>query len=119
MGDGVRGMVLGYSVGGDCVRLCVCKGDGVGAMPRGMMMLGDGVGLGDGRMVWGAGEHRASPFSKMHTETSTDKGDPSLGYAVSPSPGAPCGECRALAGPGALSGGHHTMYVYKLQIVSN
>ena len=119
MGDVVGGMVLGYSVRRDCVRLCVCEGDGVGAMPWGMMMLGDGVGLGNGRMVWGACGHRASPFSKMHTETSTDKGDPSLGYAVTPAPGDPCGECRALAGPGALSGGHHTMYVYKLQIVSN
>ena len=119
MGDVVGGMVLGYSVRRDCVRLCVCEGDGVGAMPWGMMMLGDGVGLGNGRMVWGACGHRASPFSKMHTETSTDKGDPSLGYAVTPAPGAPCGEYRALAGPGALSGGHHTMYVYKFQIVSN
>ena len=97
----------------------MCEGDGVGAMPWGMMMLGDGVGLGNGRMVWGAGGHRASSFSKMHTETSTDKSNPSLGYAVTPAPGAPCGEYRALAGPGTLSGGHHTMYVYKFQIVSN
>ena len=67
----------------------------------------------------GACRHRASSFSKMHTETSTDNGDPSLGFAVTPAPGAPYGQCRALAGPGALSGGHHTMYVYKLQIVSN
>ena len=124
MGDGVGGMVWGivwvgivWGCEGDDVGGMV--GDGMGAMPWGMMMLGDGVGLGNGRMVWGAGGHRASSFSKMHTETSTDKSNPSLGYAVSPAPGAPCRECRALAGPGALSGGHHTMYVYKLQIVSN
>ena len=71
---------------------------------------GDGV---------GAGRQRASPFSKMHTETSTNKGDPILGFVVTPAPVAPCGECRALAVPGALSGGHHNMYVFKLQIVSN
>ena len=70
-------------------------------------------------MAWGACGHRASPFSKMLTQTCTDKGDPSLGFAVTPAPVVPCGKCRALAGPGALSGGHHTMYVYKLQIVSN
>ena len=51
----------------------------------------------------GASGHRASPFSKRHTETSTDKGDPSLGFAVTPAPGAPCGQCRALAGLGAIS----------------
>ena len=65
MGDGVGGMVFEYSAGGDCVRLCVCKGDGVGAMPRGMMMLGDGVGLGNG-MGWGGGRHTANPLSKIH-----------------------------------------------------
>ena len=32
------GMVLGDTVGGDYVRLCVCEGDGVVAMPWGMMM---------------------------------------------------------------------------------
>ena len=70
-------------------------------------------------MVWRACGHRASPFFKMHTKTSTDKGDHSLGFIVTPAPGVPGGQCRALAGPGALSGGHHTMYFYKLQIVSN
>ena len=59
--------------------------------------------LGNGGMGWGAGRHTANPFSKMHGETSTDKGDPSLGFAVTPSPGAPCGQCRALAGLGAIS----------------
>ena len=59
--------------------------------------------LGNGGMRWGAGRHMANPFSKMHKETSTDKGDPSLGFAVTPAPGALCGECRALAGPGAIS----------------
>ena len=38
LGDGVGGMVLGYSVGGDCVGLCGFEGDGVGGMPWGMMM---------------------------------------------------------------------------------
>ena len=75
--------------------------------------------LGNRGMVWGAGRHTVNPFSKMHGETSTDKGDPSLGFAVTPAPVVPCGKCRALAGPGSLSGGHHTMYVFKLQIVSN
>ena len=76
-------------------------------------------GWGMSRMAWGACGHRASPSSKMHKETSTIKGDPSLGFAVTPAPVAPCGQCRALAGPGSLSGGHHTMYVFKLQIASN
>ena len=57
--------------------------------------------------------------SKMHKETSTIKGDPSLGFIVTPAPGARCGHCRALDALGALSGGHHIMCVYKLQIVSN
>ena len=35
-------------------------------------------------MAWGACGHRASPSSKMHKETSTVKGDPSLGFAVTP-----------------------------------
>ena len=38
MGDGVGGMVLGYSVGGDCVGLYGFDGDGVGGIPWGMMM---------------------------------------------------------------------------------
>ena len=29
MGDGVGGMVLGYTVVWDCVGLCGCEGDGV------------------------------------------------------------------------------------------
>ena len=57
--------------------------------------------------------------TKMHKETSTFKGDSSLGFAVTPAPGAGCGQCRALAGPGALSGVHHTMCVFKFLIVSN
>ena len=61
MGDVVGGMVLGYSVHRDCVRLCVCEGDGVGAMPWGMMMLGDGVGLGNG-MGWGGWQTHGKPF---------------------------------------------------------
>ena len=84
-----------------------------------MMMKGDGVGVGNEGDDMGACRHRASTFSQKHMDTSTDKGDPSLEFAVTPAPGAPCSQCRALAGPGALSGGHHTMYVYKLQIVSN
>ena len=36
-----------YSVGGDCVGLCGCEGDGIGRMPLGMMMKGDGVGVGN------------------------------------------------------------------------
>ena len=59
------------------------------------------------------------PSSKMHKETSILKGDSSLGFAVTPAPGAGCGQCRALAGLGALSGVHHTMCVFKLQTVSN
>ena len=47
MGDGAGGMVLGYSVGGDCVGLCQCEGDDIGGMPLGMMMKGDGVGVGN------------------------------------------------------------------------
>ena len=54
-------------------------------------------------MSWWACRQRASLSSKMHKETSTEKGDPSLGFAVIPAPGAPCGECRALAGPGTIS----------------
>lgn len=37
-GDGVGGMVLGYTVGGDCVGLCGCEGDDVGGTLWGMMM---------------------------------------------------------------------------------
>ena len=70
-------------------------------------------------MSWGACTHRVSPSPKMHSETSTVKGDPSLGFVVTPAPGAQCGQCRAVAGPGALSGGHHNMHAFKLQIVSN
>ena len=36
-GDGVGGMVLWYSVGGDCVGLCGCEEDHLGGMPLGMM----------------------------------------------------------------------------------
>ena len=70
-------------------------------------------------MSWGACGHRASPSSKMHKETSTLKGNSSLGFAVTPVPGAGCGQCRTLAGLGALSGFHDTMCVFKLQNVSN
>ena len=38
LGAGVGGIVLRYSVGGDCVGLCGFEGDGVGGMPWGMMM---------------------------------------------------------------------------------
>ena len=34
-------------MGGDCVGLCGCEGDGTGGMPLGMMMKGDGVGVGN------------------------------------------------------------------------
>ena len=34
-------------MGGDCVGLCGCEGDGIGGMPLGMMMKGDGVGVGN------------------------------------------------------------------------
>ena len=37
-GGWCRGIVLGYSVGGDCVGLCGCEGDHLGWMPLGMMM---------------------------------------------------------------------------------
>ena len=37
-GDGVGRMVLWYSLGGDCVGLCGCEGDGVGGIPFGMIM---------------------------------------------------------------------------------
>ena len=84
-----------------------------------MMMKGDGVGVGNEGDDMGACQHKASTFSQMHMDTSTDKGDPSLEFAVTPAPGAPCSQCQVLAGPGALSGGQLTMYVYKLQIVSN
>ena len=77
------------------------------------------MGVGNEQDGVGACGHRASPSSKMHKETSTVKGYPSLGFAETPAPVALCGQCRALAGPGSLSGGHHTMYVFKLQIVSN
>ena len=70
-------------------------------------------------MSWGACAHRVSPSPKMHKETSTVKGDPSLAFVVTPAPGVRCGQCRAVAGPGALSGGHHNMHAFKLQIVSN
>ena len=43
------------------------------------------------------------PSSKMYKDTSTLKGDSSLGFAVTPAPGDPCGQCRALAGLGAIS----------------
>ena len=118
-GGWCRGDGGGNSVGGDCVGLCQCEGDDIGGMPLGMTMKGDAVGVGKEGMTWGACRHRASTFSQTHMDTSRDKGDPSLGFAVTPAPGAPCGQCRTLAGLGALSGGHHTMYVYKLQIVSN
>ena len=70
-------------------------------------------------MSWGACGRRASPSSKMQKEMSTLKGNSSLGFAVTPAPGAGCGHCRTLAGLGALSGVHHTMCVFKLQTVSN
>ena len=99
MGDGG-----GNSVGGDCVGLCQCEGDDIGGMPLGMMMKGDAVGVGKEGMTWGACRHRASTFSQTHMDTSTDKGDPSLGFAVTPAPGAPCGQCRALADRGHYLG---------------
>ena len=34
-------------MGGDCVGLCGCEGDSTGGMPLGMMMKGDGVGVGN------------------------------------------------------------------------
>ena len=77
------------------------------------------MGVGNEKDGVGGLQTQASPSSKMHKETSTVKGDPSLGFVVTPAPVAPRGKCRALAGPGSLSGGHHTMYVFKLQIVSN
>ena len=52
---------------------------------------------------WRACGHRASPSSKMHKETSTLKGNSSLGFAETPVPGAGCGQCRTLAGLGAIS----------------
>ena len=69
--------------------------------------------------VVGSLRTKVPPSPKMQKETSTVKGDPSLGFVVTPAPGARCGQCRSLAGPGALSGGHHNMYAFKLQIVSN
>ena len=68
-----------------------------------MMMKGDGLGVGNEGDGVGSLRSQGIPFSKMHTETCTDKGDPSLGFAVTPAPGFPCGECRALAGLGAIS----------------
>ena len=70
-------------------------------------------------MSWGACGHRVSPSPKMQKETSTVKGEPSLGFLVTPAPESWSGQCRALAGLGALSEGHHNLYVFKLQIVSN
>ena len=67
MGNDVGGMVLGYTVVGYCVRLCVFEGDGVGAMPWGMMMLGDGVGLGNGGMAWGPAD-KGHPLSLRCTQ---------------------------------------------------
>lgn len=52
-------------------------------------------------MEWGACGHKASPFSKMPTETSTDKGNPSLGFAVTPA-----AACVVSAGPW-LDRGHY------------
>ena len=75
--------------------------------------------MGNERDVMGGCGHRAYPSSKMHKEMSTLKGNSSLGFAVTPAPGAGSGHCRTLAGPGALSGVHHTMCVFKLKIVSN
>ena len=69
-------------------------------------------------MSSGACGQRVSPSPKMQKETSKVKGDPSLGFVVTPASGVRCGHCRALAALGALSGGHHIMCVYKLQIVS-
>ena len=77
------------------------------------------MGVGNEGDVVGGLRTQGISSSKMHKETSTIKGDSSLGFAVTPAPGARCGQCRALAGPGSLSGGHHTMYIFKLQIVSN
>ena len=80
--------MLGYSVGTDCVGVCGCEGDG--GMPLGMMM--EGVGVGNEGDVVGACGHRVFPSTKMHKETSTVKGDPSLGIVVTPAPGARCGQ---------------------------
>ena len=56
---------------------------------------GDGVGG-----LWTQG----NPFSKMHTETSTDKGNASLGFAVTPAPGALCAQRRACLDRGRYLG---------------
>ena len=106
--------MLGNSVGGDCVGMCGCEGDG--GMPLGLMMEGFGVGVGNEGDVVGACGHRVSPSTKMHKETSTVKGDPSLGFVVTSASGARCGQSRALAGPGTLSGGHHNMYAFNFFI---
>ena len=45
-GGWCRGDGGGNSVGGDCVGLCRCEGDDIGVMLLGMMMKGDGVGVG-------------------------------------------------------------------------
>ena len=42
--------------------------------------------------VVGVCGHRVSPSSKMHKETSTLKGDSSLGFAATHAPGAGCGQ---------------------------
>ena len=54
-------------------------------------------------MSSGACGHRVSPSPKMQKETSTVKGEPSLGFLVTPAPESWCGQCRALAGLGAIS----------------
>ena len=46
-GGWFRGDGGGNSVGGDCVGLCRSEGDDIGGMLLGMMMKGDGVGVGN------------------------------------------------------------------------
>ena len=57
-------------------------------------------------MSWGACGHRASPSSKMHKETSTLKGDSSLGFAVT----LPLGPGVDSAGPW-LDRGHYLGFI--------
>ena len=53
------------------------------------------MGVGNEGDVVGGLRTQGTPFSKVRMETSTDKGDPSLGFAVTPAPGAPCAQVRA------------------------
>ena len=50
-------------MGGDCVGLCGCEGDGIGGMPWGMMMKGDGVGVGN------EGGWRGGPADTGHPQS--------------------------------------------------